>query len=57
VGTISDVANRVLASAATKVEHTLANLLTLALDWFMRLMHLGGVPAAARVAGRQLFLY
>ena len=44
MGAFSDIANRVLAPAATKVEHTLANLLTLALDWFMRLMHLGGVP-------------
>jgi len=44
VGAFSDIANRVLAPAATKVEHTLASLLTLALDWFMRLMHLGGVP-------------
>jgi len=44
VDAFADIANRVLKPAADKVEGTLGQLLTLALDFFMRLIGLKDVP-------------
>lgn len=47
IGAISDIANRVFQPAADKVERTLAQSLTLALDLLLRLLGLSGVPEKA----------